>query len=74
MLYRILKIDIRPLKISLYYSDDEHRLIAQYCQSLNTNCETSQIPLNPAQIIASIDAEQRDELESMIHQLEEENR
>jgi hypothetical protein len=31
-------------------------------------------PRSPAQVMAAIDADQRDELESIIHELEEENR
>lgn len=43
------------------YSDDEHQLIAQYCQSLPTNG-----PKSPVQVMAAMDAEQREELEAMI--------
>ncbi|RWS09644.1 dystrophin: isoform B-like isoform X3, partial [Dinothrombium tinctorium] len=53
-------------------SEDEHQLIAQFCQSLSN--VDSQVPRSPAQVMAAIDAEQRDELESIIHELEEENR
>ncbi|KAG8192219.1 hypothetical protein JTE90_014082 [Oedothorax gibbosus] len=54
-------------------SEDEHQLIAQYCQTLSGELALP-VPRSPAQIMASIDAEQREELESMIHELEEENR
>lgn len=49
-------------------SDDEHQLIAQYCQSLPTNG-----PKSPVQVMTAMDAEQREELEAIIHELEEEN-
>ncbi|XP_023219988.1 dystrophin-like [Centruroides sculpturatus] len=54
-------------------SEDEHQLIAQYCQTLSGELALP-VPRSPAQIVAVIDAEQREELESMIHELEEENR
>ncbi|XP_054723979.1 dystrophin-like [Uloborus diversus] len=54
-------------------SEDEHQLIAQYCQTLSGELALP-VPRSPAQIMASIDAEQREELEAMIHELEEENR
>uniref|UniRef100_A0ABM0M5R4 Dystrophin-like n=1 Tax=Saccoglossus kowalevskii TaxID=10224 RepID=A0ABM0M5R4_SACKO len=52
--------------------DDEHHLIAQYCQSLGG--DASAVPRSPAQIVCGIDAEQRNQLETSIHGLEEENR
>ncbi|XP_064473113.1 dystrophin-like isoform X2 [Ornithodoros turicata] len=62
-------------------SEDEHQLIAQYCQTLSgelpaSMCNSSLFlqPRSPAQVIATIDADQRDELELMIEELEEENR
>ncbi|XP_054164235.1 dystrophin-like [Oppia nitens] len=56
-------------------SEDEHQLIAQYCQTLgNDYGYTTYAPQSPAQVMATIEAEQRDELESIIHELEEENR
>ncbi|XP_075226861.1 dystrophin isoform X2 [Lycorma delicatula] len=51
--------------------EDEHQLIAQYCQSLNG--EALPVPRSPVQIMVAIDAEQREELEAMIRELEEEN-
>ncbi|XP_044016172.1 dystrophin, isoforms A/C/F/G/H-like isoform X2 [Aphidius gifuensis] len=53
-------------------SDDEHQLIAQYCHSLNGN-DNNNAPRSPVQVMAAIDAEQREELEAMIRELEEEN-
>ncbi|XP_071801510.1 dystrophin-like isoform X3 [Asterias amurensis] len=52
--------------------DDEHHLIAQYCQSLGG--DVSSVPRSPAQIVVSIDSDQRSELENQILILEEENR
>lgn len=49
-------------------SDDEHQLIAQYCQSLPANG-----PKSPVQVMTAMDAEQREELEAIINELEEEN-
>ncbi|KAK0097092.1 hypothetical protein PV326_003328 [Microctonus aethiopoides] len=53
-------------------SDDEHQLIAHYCQSLNGS-DNINAPRSPVQVMAAIDAEQREELEAMIRELEEEN-
>ncbi|XP_025153926.1 dystrophin isoform X8 [Harpegnathos saltator] len=53
-------------------SDDEHQLIAHYCQSLNGG-DNVNMPRSPVQVMAAIDAEQREELEAMIRELEEEN-
>ncbi|XP_066600960.1 dystrophin-like isoform X2 [Prorops nasuta] len=53
-------------------SDDEHQLIAHYCQSLN-GADNINVPRSPIQVMAAIDAEQREELETMIRELEEEN-
>lgn len=50
-------------------SDDEHQLIAQYCQSL----PAANGPRSPVQVMTAMDAEQREELEAMIRDLEEEN-
>ncbi|KFB45500.1 AGAP010261-PA-like protein [Anopheles sinensis] len=58
-------------------SDDEHQLIAQYCQSLpaagNTAGGGNGGPKSPVQVMAAMEAEQREELETMIKELEEEN-
>lgn len=56
-------------------SDDEHQLIAQYCQSLPNNGSAggSSGPKSPVQVMAAMDAEQREELEAIIRDLEEEN-
>lgn len=51
--------------------EDEHSLIAQYCQSLSRG--DGVIPRSPIQIVAAIDAEQSEQLEAVIRALEEEN-
>jgi chaperonin cofactor prefoldin len=53
------------------YREDEHSLIAQYCQSLSRG--DGIIPRSPIQIVAAIDAEQSEQLEAVIRALEEEN-
>ncbi|KAL5273223.1 hypothetical protein ACFFRR_000158 [Megaselia abdita] len=53
-------------------SDDEHQLIAQYCQALPGN-STNGGPKSPVQVMAAMDADQREELEKIIKDLEEEN-
>ncbi|XP_017846445.1 dystrophin isoform X12 [Drosophila busckii] len=52
-------------------SDDEHQLIAQYCQALPASNGSG--PKSPVQVMAAMDAEQREELEAIIRDLEEEN-
>ncbi|XP_075708854.1 dystrophin isoform X5 [Rhinoderma darwinii] len=53
--------------------DDEHLLIQHYCQSLNQESPLSQ-PQSPAQILISLESEERGELERILADLEEENR
>eukprot|EP00062_Callorhinchus_milii_P019591 gi/632974303/ref/XP_007903601.1/ PREDICTED: dystrophin-like isoform X1 [Callorhinchus milii] len=53
--------------------DDEHLLIQHYCQSLNQESPLSQ-PRSPAQILISLESEERGELERVLSDLEEENR
>ncbi|XP_035250602.1 dystrophin isoform X13 [Anguilla anguilla] len=53
--------------------DDEHLLIQHYCQSLNQESPLSQ-PRSPAQILISLESEERGELERVLNDLEEENR
>lgn len=48
------------------HREDEHQLIAQYCQSLNGGVGDSAVPRSPVQVMAAIDQEQREELEAMI--------
>lgn len=47
--------------------DEEHRLIADYCHSLEG------APASPGQLMMVIDEEQRAELQEMIRELETEN-
>ena len=54
-------------------SEDEHSLIAQYCNSLHGN-DRSHTLRSPMQIVMAMDVDQRTELQSMIYDLEEENR
>ncbi len=60
-------------------------MIAQYCHTLGSDYDARSGngrshhegiygPKNPAQVISAIELNQRDELESIIHELEEENR
>uniref|UniRef100_A0A670Z093 Dystrophin n=1 Tax=Pseudonaja textilis TaxID=8673 RepID=A0A670Z093_PSETE len=53
--------------------DDEHLLIQHYCQSLNQESPLSQ-PQSPAQILISLESEERSELKRIFADLEEENR
>ncbi|XP_066562465.1 dystrophin isoform X5 [Amia ocellicauda] len=53
--------------------DDEHLLIQHYCQSLNQESPLSQ-PRSPAQILISLENEERGELERVLNDLEKENR
>nr|XP_033805580.1 dystrophin isoform X6 [Geotrypetes seraphini] len=57
--------------------DDEHLLIQHYCQSLKQESPLSQPrsqPRSPAQILVSLESEERGELERVLADLEEENR
>ncbi|KAK7893275.1 hypothetical protein WMY93_022427 [Mugilogobius chulae] len=53
--------------------DDEHMLIQHYCQSLNQGSPLSQ-PRSPAQILISMETEEKGELERVLTDLEQENR
>ncbi|XP_055483709.1 utrophin isoform X1 [Psammomys obesus] len=53
--------------------EDEHALIQQYCQTLGGDSPVSQ-PQSPAQILKSVEREERGELERIIADLEEEQR
>jgi len=65
---RLAQVEYGTRSNSTPDSDDEHQLIAQYCQSLPNNG-----PKSPVQVMAAVDAEQREELEAIIRDLEEEN-
>ncbi|KAL3966552.1 dystrophin [Sarotherodon galilaeus] len=54
-------------------TDDEHMLIQHYCQSLNQGSPLSQ-PRSPAQILISMETEEKGELERVLNDLEQENR
>jgi chromosome segregation ATPase len=69
---RLAEVELRTRSNSTPDSDDEHQLIAQYCQSLNGG-DAVPVPRSPVQIMVAIDQEQREELEAMIRELEEEN-
>lgn len=60
-----------PCMHNYNHREDEHSLIAQYCQSLTRG--DGVIPRSPIQIVAAIDAEQSEQLEAVIRALEEEN-
>ncbi|ODM96852.1 Dystrophin, isoform D [Orchesella cincta] len=68
---RLADVEIRNRSNSTPDSEDEHSLIAQYCQSLTRG--DGVIPRSPIQIVAAIDAEQSEQLEAVIRALEEEN-
>ncbi|XP_054855344.1 utrophin isoform X2 [Eublepharis macularius] len=53
--------------------EDEHALIQQYCQTLGGESPVSQ-PQSPAQILKSVEKEERGELERIIADLEDEQR
>ncbi|XP_072514120.1 dystrophin isoform X6 [Salminus brasiliensis] len=53
--------------------DDEHLLIQHYCQSLNQGSPLSQ-PQSPAQILISMEGDEKGELERVLGDLEQENR
>uniref|UniRef100_A0A182YMZ7 Protein detached n=1 Tax=Anopheles stephensi TaxID=30069 RepID=A0A182YMZ7_ANOST len=75
---RLAQVECGTRSNSTPDSDDEHQLIAQYCQALPTanaagNATSGGGPKSPVQVMAAMEAEQREELETMIKELEEEN-
>lgn len=56
-----------------YCRDDEHLLIQHYCQSLNQGSPLNH-PQSPAQILISMETEEKGELERVLNDLEQENR
>ncbi|EFX89387.1 hypothetical protein DAPPUDRAFT_190748 [Daphnia pulex] len=57
-------------------SEDEHQLIAQYCRSLNGDAlgmSMGVAPRSPVQLLAALDSNHKEEIETMIRELEEEN-
>lgn len=59
-------------KYDPHYLDEEHQLIAQYCQSLKS--DTTDAPKSPTQIVMALDAVEKEDLEAELLKLEEENR
>jgi len=55
----------------LPYREDEHHLIAQYCRSLNGDVGDSSMntPRSPAQLVAALDNNHKEEIETMIRYL-----
>jgi hypothetical protein len=55
----------------LPYREDEHHLIAQYCRSLNGDVGGSSMntPRSPAQLVAALDNNHKEEIETMIRYL-----
>lgn len=69
---RLAQVEYNSRNNSTPDSDDEHQLIAQYCSTLPNNGSNGG-PKSPLQVMAAVDAEQREELEAIIQDLEEEN-
>lgn len=70
---RLAQVEYGSRNNSTPESDDEHQLIAQFCQTL-PDSESNGGPRSPLQVMAAVDAlEQREELEAIIRDLEEEN-
>lgn len=70
---RDINFQISPSVVSSFPREDEHALIQQYCQTLGGESPVSQ-PQSPAQILKSVEREERGELERIIADLEEEQR
>ncbi|CAL4074887.1 unnamed protein product, partial [Meganyctiphanes norvegica] len=71
---RLAEVEFRTNSTSTPDSEDEHGLIAQYCQSLSSSDTPLPVPRSPNQSITTVDGDQKDELEQMIRDLEDENR
>ncbi|GLV38782.1 Dystrophin [Carabus blaptoides fortunei] len=71
----LAEVELRTMTNTTPDLDDEHQLIAQYCQSLNGGCgpDGPESLYSPGQLMVVINEEQRAELEIMIRELEEEN-
>lgn len=67
---RLAQVEYGSRNNSTPDSDDEHQLISQYSHTLSTS---NNGPKSPVQVMAAMDAEQREELEAIIQDLEEEN-
>lgn len=74
MFAHIINVLLLCLYLLFYcFREDEHALIQQYCQTLGGESPVSQ-PQSPAQILKSVEKEERGELERIIADLEEEQR
>uniref|UniRef100_A0A452H0Z6 ZZ-type domain-containing protein n=1 Tax=Gopherus agassizii TaxID=38772 RepID=A0A452H0Z6_9SAUR len=71
--YQVHLHELFPSMLLCYSREDEHALIQQYCQTLGGESPVSQ-PQSPAQILKSVEKEERGELERIIADLEEEQR
>uniref|UniRef100_A0A8C3T7G1 Utrophin n=1 Tax=Chelydra serpentina TaxID=8475 RepID=A0A8C3T7G1_CHESE len=71
--YQVHLHELFPSVLLCYSREDEHALIQQYCQTLGGESPVSQ-PQSPAQILKSVEKEERGELERVIADLEEEQR
>uniref|UniRef100_A0A8C3HXJ6 Utrophin n=1 Tax=Chrysemys picta bellii TaxID=8478 RepID=A0A8C3HXJ6_CHRPI len=71
--YQVHLHELFPSVLLCYSREDEHALIQQYCQALGGESPVSQ-PQSPAQILKSVEKEERGELERIIADLEEEQR
>lgn len=67
---RLAQVEYGSRNNSTPDSDDEHQLISQYSHTLSNS---NNGPKSPVQVMAAMDAEQREELEAIIQDLEEEN-
>uniref|UniRef100_A0A8B9JZY8 Dystrophin n=1 Tax=Astyanax mexicanus TaxID=7994 RepID=A0A8B9JZY8_ASTMX len=72
-LYAVLMFMLLDILGLVHGRDDEHLLIQHYCQSLNQGSPLSQ-PQSPAQILISMEGEEKGELERVLGDLEQENR
>uniref|UniRef100_A0A4W6EWH3 Dystrophin n=1 Tax=Lates calcarifer TaxID=8187 RepID=A0A4W6EWH3_LATCA len=68
-----METSLTHLNQCIHTNDDEHMLIQHYCQSLNQGSPLSQ-PRSPAQILISMETEEKGELERVLNDLEQENR
>eukprot|EP00794_Sanderia_malayensis_P000391 gene391-1025_t len=66
-----VEMDGGSMKMGRFQLDEEHRLIRQLCSKLNT--DGTMAPRSPAQILAKLEDEQSDDLDSRVKELEEEH-
>lgn len=70
--HRLAEAESESGKYNPHDLDEEHQLIAQYCQSLKS--DTTIAPKSPTQIVMALDAVEKEDLEAELLKLEEENR